>query len=701
MPPTRTRSPLLRFDRLVGQPLADSLLREWLVTDGRGGFASSSMLLCHTRRYHGLLVTPPTPDSTKRHVFLSRYEDSLHRQEEAAQLSIARYRGMFAPHGHTNLEAFDLDPFPRFAFRFGRTEIVRELLVAHGAPTSLVRYHVRSPRTDLVLRLRPLLAFREADALTFENLHLDPRTIRRDDHVAFRPYPELPALALRAAIAGEPAPAITFDADPVWYRGIEYSRDLERGYDGHEDNFSPGTLAIDLPSSDAGTDCEVVVAASLDEAVSDPIALWHREAERRRALAAEIDVEADPLAVLRVGARDFLVELAAGGDGARRRGVIAGYPWFGEWGRDTYLSLPGLALAASDPSERRAIQRDVLESALPYLHDGLLPNIFGRSIEDSHYGSVDAALWFVRAVRAYELSVGGGSGREEVLDTFLPALIEIAEHYEKGDEFEGTRALGIHGDERSGLVLSGRPDLNPTWMDARTPNGPVTPRHGCPVEIGALWYFLLAYLEDLLGSARDTARAKRFGAMRKRAKRGFLDSFWIERDAYLADVWREDAVDRAIRPNMVLAAALEWSPLSRRQRGDVVRVAERELLTPFGLRTLAPSDRSYLGRYAGDPEQRDAAYHQGTVWPWLLGFWCEAWLRAFTSSSPFSFARRPRDEMRERLQGFVGHLREAGLLHVSEVFDGDPPHAAGGTIAQAWSTAELLRARALAEEGLP
>lgn len=674
MPTDATTPARFRFDRRSGLPLEIALRREWLETDGLDGYASGTILLCAMRRYHGLLVTP-APGQTQRHVWLSRYDESLHREQDSIPLSMARYAGIFAPHGHKAFESFELRPYPSFQYRSGRTEVRRELLLVHGAQTCMVRYVIDSPRTDIVLRLKPLLPFRAAGALTHENLALNPRPLRRGTVHSFRPYSTLPEIHFTLAGAHS-----EFHADPVWYRRIEYPIDLERGYDSYEDQFSPGSFDLQVVPGQ-----QIVIAATIDSPVADPLALWHTESTRRQhALAVAGD---STRAQLQLGAEAFLIRTRAPGRHERARlSVAAGWPWFGEWGRDTFLSVPGLTLARRDATGLRQCG-EVLAGALPYLDDGLLPNIFGAGRHDSDYGSVDASLWFARAVRLYE-EAGAPAG--EILERFHPALRQIADCYTAGTAARIAR-LQIRADEQS-MLHAGSPELNPTWMDARVAGVPVTPRHGCAVELNALWYFLLQYLEELGKRRGDRAEVGRFGRMRRALRRAFLARLWDEEHGLLADLWRDGRRDTSVRPNMVIAAALEWSPLNRAQRTSVVRVAEAELLTPMGLRTLEPGDPSYLGHYRGPHAARDRAYHQGTVWPWLLGFYVEASLRAFGRT------RKTVQALRARLDAFEDHLRHAGVGFVSEVFDGDPPHEPGGTIAQAWSSAELLRAYALLDE---
>lgn len=645
--------------------LERALTREWLETDGRGGFASSTVLGCNTRRYHGLLVTP-FAGTARRHVLLSRFEDSVRTAGAAAgapdfALSMARYRGVWFPRGHLALERFELAPFPRFTFKVGEARIVRELLLVKDSRTVLVRWQLDGGSGPLELRARPILAFREADALTLENDVLDRVVVRgADGSVRVKPYAALPTLTLRAS-----SKSARFEAEPTWYRGVEYQVELERGYAGHEDNFGPGVFVAQLAPGEA-----LVIAATIEDSLADPAQLWKSESARRVARARAAG--SGPRAQLELGAEDFLYRTDAG-----RLGVLAGFPWFGEWGRDTFIALPGLTLARG----RVDLCAQALRGALAFLERGLMPNIFGRGVADSHYGSADAALWFARAVQLFDRA---GGDRELVLGELRRALNDIAERYLLG------APLSIRCDDGF-LLRAGSPRVNATWMDAQTASGPVTPREGCAVEINALWYALLAYLEELATRAGDARAQKRWSAFKQHAGRSFVQRFWLSHARYLADVWNEGVVDARVRPNMVIAAALELSPLSTEQRAGVVQLAERELVTPRGLRTLSPRDPDYQGRYAGGPEQRDRAYHQGTVWPWLAGFYVEACTRAHGASRA--------DALRVWLDGFDAELVSHGLNHIDEVHDGDPPHRPGGSFAQAWSTAEILRARALLERG--
>ena len=632
---------------------------EWFEFDGLGGFASSTVGMCPRRRYHGLLVTQPEGFS-KRHVFLARFEEALDLGGERFYLSSPSYPGAEPHPGLLKPRSFTNEPWTRFAFEQGKLRVTREILTLPGRRAVLCRYHIEGGKKGDRLELRPLMAFREADALTFENMALDTRVQRVGQDFSVRPYGSLPRLWM-----SQGGSRAKFEVDPLWYTNLEYAEDIARGYEGHEDLWQPGVLRLDLRGK-----TELILAASLDEPIDDPAATWKAECQRRRALQP---VEGDLRSRLASHASDFLYRSQEG-----RLGIIAGYPWFGEWGRDTYLSLPGLTLTRGDLDSCE----EILVGALDYLDRGLLPNIFGLGREDSHYGSADASLWFVRALRLWQLA---GARDEKILVRFLPALIEIATWYRDGT------GLGIHATD-TGLLHVGGPDLNPTWMDAQCSTGPVTPRDGFPVEMNALWYFLLAWLEKLLLQSGDAAQAREWATLRKKCGKSFVTRFWLRAGEYLADNWKDGKPDRSIRPNMVLAAALEFSPLTKKQRQGVLAQATAHLLTPRGLRTLSPQDPAYRSNYGDGWDERDSAYHQGTVWPWLIGFYCEATLRAKAPT------RKQLDELQVLLEGIEPHLQEAGRGQISEVFDADAPHRPGGTPAQAWSLAEWLRALVLVQE---
>ena len=540
--------------------------------------------------------------------------------------------------------------------------------MVQGRPAVLVRYSLSTEaEAPIELTLRPLTPFREADALTIKNDALREAVDMTESGIRCQPYDSLPALTI--SLRGSGTAATPFTSEPRWYTGVRYDLDLARGFGGHEDLFSPGRFEVRLAPGES-----VTVAATIDGTIDDPAAQFEQQAEQRLAVLPAV---LDFVGRTSLAADDFLYRSPGG-----RLGVLAGFPWFGEWGRDTFIALPGLTLARG----RLDQCAEVLSGALPLLVDGLLPNIYGADRESSHYGSVDASLWFARAVLLYDRA--GGSTRR-IRREYLPALIQIAEAYKAGTA-PAIEALGISGDE-SELIRAGTPALNPTWMDANAGGRAVTPRHGYAVEICALWCSLLSYIAELSPPGATRAAWK---SRARRAGRSFRDRFWLEEEGILADVWRPDGVDKSVRPNMVLAIALEFCPLGKARRARVLACAERDLLTPVGLRTLAADQAGYAPHYAGGPEARDGAYHQGTVWPWLLGFYCEASLRV-------SKTKANRAQLRSLWDELALELDRGGLGHIAEVYDAEAPREQGGTFAQAWNSAEARRALALIDGTLP
>lgn len=662
---------------------------EWLLTDGHRGYALGSVSGRATRRYHGLLVAALPPEG-KRHVLLGHLEELAQVGDQVVLLGTLEAAEGLADLPQAELLSFSTRPWPAWRFRIGPACVRREVQLERGGGL-LVRWSLETGSPAVQLTVAPFLPFREADALTFANNVLAPETralspdgwdVRR----GARPYASLPELELAFRAGG----STRWFEEARWLRGISLAVDLARGYDGHEDRFSPGRAQIRLvPGSSAHFAADLAAnpargqvrsASQRWQSAADAAASRWAQATKGRSVASALHW---------IAADDFLFRSplfsAAGGPphdanseprseprAVDRAGILAGFPWFGEWGRDVFLSLPGLTLARGD----HGACAEVLRGALPFLRDGLLPNIYEETPEKSHYGSVDASLWFARAARLLRQS-----GRQDAAlrAPLRDALREIHTSYENGT------ALGIRGDDE-GLVHAGGPDLNPTWMDAQTSRGPVTPRAGCPVEIAALWILLLSERREL---EENKAEQRELDAALERARATFRARFWLEDAGTLADLWTPGGVDRAVRPNMVLAAAMDTTPLTRDECQRLLEVVDEELVAEVGLRTLSPRHPSYEPRYEGGPDERDSAYHQGTVWPWLIGAYVELCLRTRGGE-----AGEP-ERLGALLDGLDRQLTCAGLGHVSEVFDGDAPRRPGGSMAQAWNTAELLRARAL------
>ncbi len=642
----------ISFDQSVCQDLEQALRREWLETNGIGGFASSTIAGVNTRRYHGLLIAATRPP-VGRMVLLSKLEETLVVDGRRIELAANRYPGVVHPQGYRYLRGFRLDPFPRFTYGVDAVLLEKTVFLVHGENTVVVRYRLRgNPPGGVSLELRPLIAFRDYHSTTHENSALDPRICIADGVVSVSPYAGLPRLYL-AHDGAQVAPC------GDWYRNFEYDAERERGLEYREDLFNPMVLTFDLSGRR-----ETAVVASLEPQKAAMAPVYERsERERRARLVVDVEPADDFTRKLCRAADQFIVRRDS------HKTIIAGYPWFADWGRDTMIALPGLTLATGRFADARAI---LLEFARN-VDRGMLPNRFPEAGEEPEYNTVDATLWFFEAIRQYVEYTGD---RELVRLQLYPVLAGIMDWH-----FRGTRH-GIRADD-DGLLNCGEPGVQLTWMDAKIGDWVVTPRYGKPVEVQALWHNALMFISEAAAWAGDDAESRRYRACAAQARASFADKFWNAGASCLYDVINGDGGDASIRPNQIFAVSLPHPMLPLGQAQAVVATVERELLTPFGLRTLARSDPQYRPTYGGDARARDSAYHQGTVWPWLLGPFLTACVKV---RGPEAASR-----VRDSLAGLERHVHDAGLGQISEVFSGDPPYRAGGCIAQAWSVAELLR----------
>ena len=619
--------------------------REWLETNGLGGFASSTIVGANTRRYHGLLIAA-TPEG--RRVLLSKLEETLTVGGERYELSCNRYPDLIHPQGHQYLESFRLDPFPVFEYRAGGTRLEKSVFMVHGRNATIVSYMLLAASDDVELELRPLLACRDYHGISKRNPHFNMETEIQDGVLRMVPYDDASSVAL---IYGDGE----FEPPAFWYYDFVYPRESYRGLEDREDLFSPGTFRYILRE---GQSCSVIASAGIPEPV-DPASARREEIRRRTDLMVGWEGQ-KPFIRAMVRATDaFLVQRT---DGLHT--VVAGYPWFTDWGRDTMISLPGLTLITG----RYDIAREVLRTFARYCDRGMIPNRFPDAGEAPEYNAVDASLWFVYAVHKYMEYTHDLDLARELFDV----LAGIVDWYIRGTRY----AIRMDDD---GLLHAGAEGVQLTWMDAKVGDWVVTPRHGKAVEINALWYNALRTMESI---SEDLKCRNAYRSMADRTAAAFEALFWNEERGCLYDCVDGDRYDASVRPNQILALSLPHPLLAGGRARATLDTVQRELLTPFGLRTLSPDDPKYRLLYGGDPVARDAAYHQGAVWPWLLGPFITAWVRLTGD----------REEARAFVRPFEHHLQDAGLGTLSELFDGDPPHLPRGCIAQAWSVAEILRA---------
>jgi predicted glycogen debranching enzyme len=644
LPLTLDASALRDFDR--------ALSCEWLETNGLGGWAGGTVAGAHTRRYHGLLVAALHPP-VGRMVLLSKLEETVLCAGTSYELGCNQYPGAIAPNGHQYIENFSLLPFPTWHFRAGPVELVKQIASLRDENTTILTYTLATAPGSVELLLRPFFAVRDYHALQHANAAVHRDAAFKDDTLAVQAYDGTPTVFLNV-------PGARFDPAPAWYYRFQYREEQARGLDFEEDLFTHGVLRVTLAPG-----ASLSVIASTDwPAGRSAATLLATETARRDAVVATAAFTGDLERQLARAADSFIVRRGAG-----LHTVIAGYHWFSDWGRDTMIALPGLCLV----TKRFAEARDILAAFAGSASEGMLPNRFPDAGETPEYNTADATLWFFVAARAYLRYTGDDAF---VRDKLLPVLEDILAWHDKGTRFH------IHCDD-DGLLFAGEPGVQLTWMDAKVGDWVVTPRTGKPVEINALWCNALAILADfrekfgkpgvpeLLARARD-------------ARQRFAALFWNESAGCLYDVINGDDKDPSIRPNQVFALSLPHELLPRRQALSVLKVIEQKLLTPVGLRSLAPGSPGYCQRYEGNVHSRDGAYHQGTVWTWLLGPYITA------------LVRLRGDTGRAHARALVDHLGsllgEYGLGTLGEIFDAEPPFTPRGCIAQAWSVGEILRA---------
>lgn len=671
------------IDRDVLQDFKVASSQEWLDTNGIGGFASGTLARVRTRRYHGLLFAATKPPVVRK-LLLNAFESSVKIDGKRYETSTNQYPDTVYPTGYKYLVRFRNTPWPTWTYRLGEVEIEACLWMVQGENTTVVEYRLTSPPdVPVALELRPILAFRDYHSLTFENPNLEEKVSVDEGLITLTPYSDMPPLYLAHN-------ATEVSLEGFWYRRFQYREELARGSDFQEDGYSPLVFSFHLNFGPA-----VVIASTNPHQIQEWEAMHDREMIRRfgvptsvlssgvqadakvrpldasmpenRAQRAET-LSADPLIrPLATATSPFIVSR-----GDNLETVIAGYPWFTDWGRDTFISLTGLTLVTG----RYATARNILKAFAEVEQNGLIPNRFQDGDELPEYNTIDGTLWFVYAIGRY---LDYTNDLTFVAEELYPTLQNIFRHHLAGTNYN------IHATE-DGLLYGGQDGVQLTWMDAKIGNWVVTPRIGKPVEIQALWYNGLRVAASIAQALGDTEVAAHYTAIASKAKASFAEKFWNHSRGCLFDVITDQHSDAALRPNQIYAMGLPYPIFDDTERClTALRQVEQELRTPVGLRSLGPKEPGYTGRYEGDQRKRDAAYHQGTVWPFLMGGFVSAWIRN-QPNQPEAVA-----QARQWLSGFEAHLKEAGIGSISEIFDGDAPHTPRGCIAQAWSVAEVYR----------
>lgn len=643
---------MIRFEREICTDLEAAASREWLETNGIGGYASGTIAGVNTRRYHGLLVAAATPP-TGRAVLLSKFEETLIVDGKRFELSANQYPNAVYPDGYKYLKEFRLAPFPVWIYEIENVEIEKTVFMPHGDNTVICDYKFKTPGSNfrIEFELKPLLSFRDYHHLQKNEANFETEFREQGKFVSIQPFAELP----RLYFAYENGAA---EKTGFWYRNFEYERERERGFDYRENLFQPFALKFEVE-----TEKSVSVIVSTEIRVAGNAGKLKQSEIERRADLIEISGYKDKFSQQLVLAADQFI-VARG----EEKSVIAGYHWFSDWGRDTMIALPGLTLATNRPEIAQSI---ILEFSR-HISQGMLPNRFPDVGEEPDYNTVDATLWYFEAIRALVEKTGD---YDFVRENLYEKLSDIVAWHLRGTRFN------IHVDT-DGLLYAGDETTQLTWMDAKSGDTVFTPRYGKAVEIQALWYNALRVMENLAARFEDEGERAQYAAMADLAELSFNQSFWNEQEECLFDCINGGR-DASIRPNQIFAVSLKHRLVTVERAEKIVRKVESELLTPVGLRSLSPQDAKYRPRYAGNGFERDSAYHQGTVWGWLAGAFWTAHNKVFPNE---------REKFNNWLEDFKTHLSEAGIGQIAEIFDAEPPHAPRGCIAQAWSVAEILRA---------
>ncbi|AKB52610.1 Putative glycogen debranching enzyme, archaeal type, TIGR01561 [Methanosarcina barkeri str. Wiesmoor] len=634
----------------------EGIKKEWIIGNGLGGFASSTVINSRTRTYHGLLVAAPA-NYPGRYLILSSLDEEISTNEETYKLATHKYPGTISPEGFNYLSEFAQNPFPTWVYHPGGITVKKTVFMVRNSNTTCVLYDIKSRREEALLRIFPLVSSRDFNITA------------RAGYLSFtqEATPAGVEMASSNGFTFSLSSDLQYHPNPTWYYNLEYDAEKERGLNSEEDNFSPGYFESKIGLGDF----RFFVAASTGDVSSFTLKqvdkLRIREANRQNLLVLDSKL-IDPFALKLIRATDtFVVRSHISGEDT----VIAGYHWYSDWGRDTMISLPGLLLVPYRFEEARTI----LNYFARYCRRGLIPNTFPAFGGEPIYNTVDAPLWFIHALSRYFAYTNDFLFLSDIWDT----VVNIIDHYFTGTDF----GIGMDSDY---LIQQG-PQL--TWMDAKIGEWAVTPRAGKACEINALWYNALktaSYLGTLLGEEVSPYETLATGVVSS-----FENTFWNPETNCLFDLVYKDETgnevkDSAIRPNQIFAVSLPYTMLPPEKEKAIVDRVEKDLLTPFGLRTLSRDHSLYKGQYHGDALTRDTAYHNGTAWPWLLG----AYVKAYRKVNNYS--EDSLENMRILLEGFDMQLETAGIGSISEVFDGDYPHSPGGCIAQAWSVAEILRA---------
>ncbi|MGQ8336070.1 amylo-alpha-1,6-glucosidase [Sunxiuqinia sp. A32] len=636
----------LKFDKNQLINLEYSLNREVLRSNRAGSYISTTLSGCNTRKYHGLLVCPLDELDGGKHVLLSSLDETIIQHGAEFNLGIHKYEGdQYEPKGHKYIRDYEIENVPKTTYRVGGVVLTKERLLVEKEEQVLIRYTLVDAHSPTILRLKPFLAFRNVHTLSKANLYANTKYKPIGSGIKIRMYDGYPYLHMQLSKDNE------FVAVPDWYNNIEYIKEKNRGYDCKEDLFVPGYFEMPIKKGES-----IVFSASTKEANASGIkAKFTREVNKRLPRDSFFDS-------LSNSAQQFIERKNGKTD------VIAGFPWYGARTRQTLVALPGLTLDVGDYETFE----EVLDTQVSYLKDGLFPRMHAKYGEE--FDCMDSPLWLFWTLQQYSAEI---KDSKKIWQKYGVVLKEILNAYRVG--------TGCHIKmNENGLISGETKDIALTWMDSYVNGKPVVQRPGMPVEVNALWYNAICFALELAQAENDKEFVKEWEGFPSLIAKSFVSEFWNDELEYLADYVNGDYKSWDIRPNMVIAAAMEYSPLDREKQKCILSIAKKELLTPRGLRSLSPRNPEYEGLCEGNVAEREKTIHQGTVWPWLISFFVEGYLKIHKRGGlPF---------VKRIIEDFEAEMTEHCVGTIPEMYNGNPPHKGKGAISQAWSVAGVIRA---------
>ncbi|MDA3906762.1 MAG: glycogen debranching enzyme N-terminal domain-containing protein [Bacteroidales bacterium] len=635
----------IQFDKKHLTNLGFALRKEFVRTNRSGSYASSTVIGCNTRKYHGLLVVPQSKLGGGNHVLLSSLDLTVMQNGASFNLAIHKYKGgEYNPKGHKYMREYRADPIPKIIYRVGGVVLSVESIFSDKNASMFLKYTLLEAKSKTTFRIKPLLAFRNIHDLTQANSEAITSYKKVENGFKMQLYKDYTPLYLQFS------KAVEYIHHPEWYKDFEYMKEIKRGYDGHEDLLAPGDFEFTIKKGES-----VILQASIEEGTPNSFSRQFGQQLKKRVPRDGFKNN------LTNAAQQFLIEQ----DG--KTNIAAGLPWKGSCGRDTFIALPGLMMAIGD--EKKFI--DILDTWVEKQKDGFFPN---KSEEEKiDFYSADTSLWFFWTLQKY---IASTNKAQMVWKKYAKPMLDVIEAYQKGNT-----ELGIHM-HSNGLIYTSKENIPLSWMDAILFGKAVTPRAGYAVEINALWYNAIAFYQSLEKEFGKETQNKTLNLELEKVGKSFLETFTDIKHNYLADYTDGENKSWDVRPNMLIAASLPYTPFGDEMRKSIFDVVKQELLTPRGIRSLSPKNPKYKSKYEGNIETRDNSYHNGAVWPWLL--------ISYADLMTHLYGRGAISEIQTIVQRFEEEMTEHGIGSISELYNGDPPYEGKGGVSQAWSVAAII-----------